>query len=162
MWRVSKILVPTDFSKASEAALDTAIEIAKKFDASIVLVHAYQLPVYAYPTSPLVPLAEFSIEVEQAAMKALAATAGAHQRGVPMQTGLYLGNPWEQILKAAKEHDVGLIVMASRGLRGLPRALVGSTAERVVRYATVPVMTMHEPPETLAPSVRPSSEAPQA
>jgi nucleotide-binding universal stress UspA family protein len=145
MWRVNKILVPTDFSKAAEAALETAIEIAKKFDASIVLMHAYQLPIYAYPTSPLVPLAEFSMDVENAALRALDATASAHQSGVPIQTALYLGFPWEEIQKAAKEHEVSLIVMGSRGLRGLPRALMGSTAERVVRHSTVPVLTMHEP-----------------
>ncbi len=51
MRSIKKILVPTDFSQPSEAALQTAIELAKKFGASIVLLHAYQVPVYAYPTA---------------------------------------------------------------------------------------------------------------
>src|SRR6476646_10149235 len=52
MWSIKKILVPTDFSKGSETSLDAAVELAKKFDAALVLMHAYQVPVYAYPASP--------------------------------------------------------------------------------------------------------------
>jgi nucleotide-binding universal stress UspA family protein len=147
MWSINKILVPTDFSKASDAALEAALVLAKKFEASIVLMHTYQAPIYAYPSAPLVPMAELSIQVEQAALKALEVAAVAHNAGVPILTGLYMGAPPEQILRAAKEHEVGLIVMGSRGLRGLPRALLGSTAERVVRYSPVPVMTLHGPLE---------------
>ena len=147
MWSINKILVPTDFSKASEAGLEAALILAKKFEGSIVLMHAYQIPIYAYPSAPLVPMAELSIQVEQGALKALNAAAAAHGTGIPILTGLYAGAPWEQILKAAKEHEVSLIVMGSRGLRGLPRALLGSTAERVVRYSPAPVLTLHGPTE---------------
>lgn len=147
MWSIDKILVPTDFSKASDAALEAALVLAKKFDASIVLMHAYQVPIYAYSVAPAVPIAELSMHVERAALEALDTAAAARREGVPILTGLYAGAAWEQILKAAKDHEVGLIVIGSRGLRGLPRALLGSTAERVVRYASVPVMTLHESPE---------------
>jgi nucleotide-binding universal stress UspA family protein len=147
MRSVNKILVPTDFSPASAAALEAALFLAKKLEASIVLMHAYQLPIYTYPTAPLVPVADLSAYVEEAATKALEATASAQRAGIPITTALYLGSAWEQILKAASDHEVGLIVMGSRGLRGLPRALLGSTAERVVRYSPVPVMTLHGPPE---------------
>src|SRR6185295_13780623 len=147
MRAIDKILVPTDFSPASNMALETALVFAKKFEASIVLMHAYQVPLYAYPSEPLVSVSELSTQAETVALKALDASAAAKQAGVPIQTALYLGAPWEQILRAAGEHEVGLIVMGSRGLRGFPRALLGSTAERVVRYASVPVMTQHGPPE---------------
>jgi nucleotide-binding universal stress UspA family protein len=157
MRAINKILVPTDFSPASEAALEAALSLAKKFGASIVLMHAYQVPIYAYPTAPLVPAAELSTHVEQAALKALHAAAAAQNTGVPIATGLYVGAPWEQVLKAAEEHEVGLIVMGSRGLRGLPRALLGSTTERVVRYASIPVMTLHGP--AVAPLEASSGEA---
>jgi nucleotide-binding universal stress UspA family protein len=152
MWSIKKILVPTDFSRASEAALLAAIDLAKKYEASIVLMHAYQVPVYTYPSAPLVPLGELSMQVENAALKSLDAAAVAHGAGIPIMTALYVGVAWEQILKAANEHEVGLIVMGSRGLRGLPRALMGSTAERVVRYASTAVMTLHGPPESSPPS----------
>ena len=67
MWSVKKIMVPTDFSRASEAALEAAIELAKKFDASIVLMHAYQVPTYAFPVAPVVPVIELASYVEEAA-----------------------------------------------------------------------------------------------
>jgi nucleotide-binding universal stress UspA family protein len=146
MWSIRTILVPTDFSKASEAALDAAVTLAKKFDAGIVLLHAYHLPVYPYtPTSTVTP-ADLVAYVDQGATKALQAAASEHtESGVRITTALKAGTPWEQILRAAKEFDVGLIVIGSRGLRGLPRALLGSTAERVVRYSPVPVTTLHGP-----------------
>jgi nucleotide-binding universal stress UspA family protein len=148
VWSINKILVPTDFSKASEAALDAAIELAKKFEASIVLMHAYQLPVYPYPlTSTIVTPLDLATHVEHGARRALDDVVSAHRAsGVAMTSSLHAGGAWEEILRAAKEFDVGLIVIGSRGLRGLPRALMGSTAERVVRYASVPVVTLHGPP----------------
>jgi len=146
MWSIKKILVPTDFSKGSEAALDGAIDLAKKFDASIVLMHAYQIPVYAYPASPVVPVADLTSYVEEAASKQLEAVAtSARSSGVPVTTVLRVGSPWEQILRASKEQEAGLIVIGSRGLHGLPRALMGSTAEKVVRHSPIPVMTLHGP-----------------
>jgi len=146
MWSIKKILVPTDFSKGSEASLDAAIELAKKFDAAIVLMHAYQVPVYAYPASPVVPIPDLTSYVEEAASKQLetAATA-ARGKGVPVTTVLRVGSPWEQILRTSKEQEAGLIVIGSRGLHGLPRALMGSTAEKVVRHSPIPVMTLHGP-----------------
>ncbi len=144
MWSIKKILVPTDFSQPSEAALEAAIDLAKKFGASIVLLHTYQVPIYAYPTAPMVPVAELTSSVEEAANKALAASARAYAKsGVTITTALHVGIPWEEILRAAKQHEVNVIVMGSRGLRGLPRALMGSTAEKVVRYSQIPVMTLH-------------------
>jgi nucleotide-binding universal stress UspA family protein len=159
MWSINKILVPTDFSQASNAALEAALTMAKKFDASILLMHAYQVPMYAYPSAPLAPMAELSVEVERAATKSLEAAAAAHRDEVSIETALYAGTAWEQILKAAKEHEVGLIVMGSRGLRGLPRALLGSTAERVVRYSSAPVLTLHGPLEPELEAITPARPA---
>ena len=144
MWSVRKIIVPTDFSKPSEAALDAAIEIAKKFEASIVIMHAYQIPAYAYPTAPVDLVGDLTPHFKRAAgLQLEEAAAGARRRGVAITTVLRAGSPWEQILKTTNEQGAGLIVMGSRGLHGLPRALLGSTAESVVRHSPVPVMTLH-------------------
>jgi nucleotide-binding universal stress UspA family protein len=148
MWTMNKIVVPTDFSRASEMALDAAVTIAKKFDAAIVLMHAYQLPVFPYPTTgpEEISPADMVQYIEQGAKKALQTAASRHvASGVSITTVLSAGTPWEQIISTAKEVDAGLIVIGSRGLSGLPRALLGSTAERVVRYSPVPVMTFHGP-----------------
>jgi nucleotide-binding universal stress UspA family protein len=145
---MKKILVPTDFSKGSELALEAAITVAQKFDAAIVLMHAYHVPVYPYPTtgSGTVTQADWVNYVEHGAKTALETDAAKHgSRGVPITTALKAGVPWEQIIRTAKEIDAGLIVIGSRGLRGLPRVLLGSTAERVVRYSPIPVMAFHGP-----------------
>ena len=148
MWSMKKILVPTDFSKSSELALEAAITLAQKFDAAIVLMHAYQLPVYPYPTAndALVTQADLLNHVEHGARAALETDAAKYgDCGVRITTALKAGNPWEQIIRTAQEIQAGLIVIGSRGLRGLPRALLGSTAERVVRYSPIPVMAFHGP-----------------
>ena len=148
MWTMKKILVPTDFSKGSERALEAAITLAKKFDAAIVLMHAYQVPVYPYPTVSTANVTQLDLveQIEHGARAALQTAAASHgDSGVPISTVLTAGTPWEQIIRSAKEADAGLIVIGSRGLRGLPRALLGSTAERVVRYSPIPVMAFHGP-----------------
>jgi nucleotide-binding universal stress UspA family protein len=146
MWSPKRILVPTDFSGASEAAMQAALSLAKKFDASIVVMHAYQLPIDAYPTSAMLTSTELVAQIEKSGRKELELLAArSRDSGVPITTTLRAGTPWEEVLRAAKEHDVGLIVIGSRGLRGLPRVLLGSTAERVVRFASVPVFTLHAP-----------------
>jgi nucleotide-binding universal stress UspA family protein len=142
MWTIKKILVATDFTPASQPAVDAAVVLAAKFDAALVLMHAYHIPLSPAPTYN--SLAQLTTFVEGCARKELRELAGTYgDRGVRIDTCLYVGSPWEQILRAAKEHGADLIVVGSRGLRGLPRALLGSTAERVVRYAPVPVLTQH-------------------
>lgn len=148
MWTPKRILVPTDFSKASEMALDAAITIAQKFDATIALLHVYRVPVYPYPTTAPanVTPADLVKGIEHGAREALQTAASSRgDRGIPITTMLSTGTAWEQIIRAAREMEASLVVMGSRGLCGLPRALLGSTAERVVRYSPVPVMTFHDP-----------------
>ena len=149
MWTMKKkILVPTDFSEPSELALDAALSLASMFDAAIVLMHAYQVPTYPYTVSPAVMVTPVELveHIEKGAQTALQAAAAKHESsGVRITTALKAGTPWEQIIRTAQEIDAGLIVIGSRGLRGLPRALLGSTAERVVRYSPIPVMTFHGP-----------------
>jgi len=148
MWSIKKILVPTDFSKPAELALEAAITLARKFDAAIVLMHAYQVPVYPYPlaANAMVTPTDLVEHIERAAQTALETATASHGAcGVRITTTLKAGVPWEQIIRTAREIEAGLIVIGSRGLRGLPRALLGSTAERVVRYSPIPVMAFHGP-----------------
>jgi nucleotide-binding universal stress UspA family protein len=99
--------------------------------------------------------------IERGARKALETAASSRgDSGVPITTELKAGTPWEQIIKTAKEIEAGLIVIGSRGLSGLPRALLGSTAERVVRYSSVPVLAFHGP--LPAPQAERSEQAARA
>jgi nucleotide-binding universal stress UspA family protein len=140
---IEKILVPTDFSEHAKAALEMAIELAQKHGARIVLLHAYQLPADGAPSGATVPSGHLFVHAEETANRLQRAAAAYDQSGVGITTSVLPGPPWEQILEAVKLHDASLIVMGSRGLRGLPRLLMGSTAERVARCSPVPVLITH-------------------
>lgn len=73
-------------------------------------------------------------------------SARLQDKGVPVGTVLDAGVPWEQIVEISKSLDAGVVVMGTRGRRGLPRAILGSVAEKVVRVSSIPVLTVHEPP----------------
>jgi nucleotide-binding universal stress UspA family protein len=144
--RGHRILVPTDFSPAAEMAFDTAIELARAFAGTVVLMHTYGIPSYAYPGLEGLAAAEFMTALERAARDALNKAVVA-RKGVeiPIATALYCGVPWEQILLAVREHEIGLVVMGTHGRRGIAHALLGSVAERIVRMSPVPVLTVRPP-----------------
>jgi len=148
MLEIRRILVPVDFSEKSERALDYAIEFAKKFGASVTLVHAYEIPVYGYGLvdASLVASPDLAARISDAAQKTLdALVASRADRGVPIQGILRNGVAWEEIANVAKETHADLIVIGTHGRRGLARALLGSVAESVIRTSDVPVLTIHAP-----------------
>jgi nucleotide-binding universal stress UspA family protein len=154
---INKILVPTDFSEHATAALEMAIGLAQKYDARIVLLHAYQLPIQGAPSGPMVSSGHLFVHAEETANRLQQAAAAHEQSGVAITTSVLPGPPCEQILEAVKVHEASLIVMGSRGLRGLSRLLMGSTAERVARHSPVPVLIIHA--EGAAPEVEISVES---
>ncbi len=139
-----KILVPVDFSDRSTEALDYAVDLATTLGAEIVLLHVYEIPAVTYPDGVLVMTGDIASRIVGAAEAALASLAKGHARGVKMETRLQMGNAWRVITGAVEETGSNLIVMATSGRSGLPRALFGSVAEKVVRMATCPVLTLHE------------------
>ena len=146
MITLRKILVPTDFSPGSAAALELATTIAKQFNAEIVLMHVLQsVPVYVSVPS-LVPLpTEWVAAVHQQAESELA-TAARHVSGVKITTELRDGGSTHVTLTAAAvECKADLIVIGTHGRTGLQHVMLGSVAERVVRHATVPVLTVRAP-----------------
>jgi len=147
--RYTRILVPTDFTPAAEAALEAALELARKFKATIVLMHAYGAPSYAYPDIKSHVTAEYGSALEQVARDALNRAVCDHtDGGVPIAAALYSGAPWEQILLAVKQHDINLVVMGTHGRSALAQAFLGSVAEKLVRLCPVPVLTVHPKTET--------------
>src|SRR3954462_2004317 len=100
MWTIKKILVPPAFSKPAELALEAAITLARKFDAAIVLMHAYQVPVYpyAFAANAMVTPNDLVEHIEKAAQTALETAAASHGAcGIRIDTTLKTGTPWEQI-----------------------------------------------------------------
>ncbi len=138
------ILVPTDFSEGSDAALAYAVELAKAIGAEVVALHTYEIPMVGFPDGTLVATAELTTRVLNGAQQGLEETKKKFAAtGVPLKALVKQGETWRTILETADEAKAGLIVMGTHGRRGLPRALLGSVAEKVVRSATCPVLTVH-------------------
>ena len=141
-----KILCPVDFSKGSEYAVAKAEELGRALGAEIELFHAYQLPVLALPDSTVTVSPTFVADVTDRAQRALNQhrdTVISHD--VRATTRLVEGNPADAIVDHAREVNAAMIIMGTHGRSGFRRFLLGSTAERVVRMSTVPVLTVHLP-----------------
>jgi nucleotide-binding universal stress UspA family protein len=142
---VKRILSATDFSEASKQALDVAVAVARKYGAEIYLVNV----VAPIPHLPASSTYEFDVRkyeglLHAEAEKLLAALAEAAS-GPRIHTIVSEGDAAEGILRAAEENQIDLIVIATAGRTGLGRALFGSVAEKVVRRAKCPVLTVRQP-----------------
>ena len=141
------ILVPTDFGKHAQRAIDLAVELSQKFDASLTLLHAYEVPTYAYAAMSLAPVDLLS-SVEEAAQQDFEAAVVALRARAPGAKGiLRRGIPWEVILAAIDETHGDLVVMGTHGHRGIAHILLGSVAEKIVRLSPIPVLTVRAPSE---------------
>ena len=131
-----RILVPTDGSTATREATKHAIDLAGKYGAT---VHA----LYVIGTERLQGSDATREELEAEGREATEAVADrAADEGVDAVTAIEDGRPSERILEYVADEDVDLVVMGTRGRTGVGRFLLGSVAERVVRRADVPVMTV--------------------
>ena len=136
--RIKRILVPTDFSDASLAAVDYAVELAKPFKATLLIVLAVE---------PLYYAGDLGLQLEEQrrlGREDLDELAARLKRaGVECQTILETGTPYRVIADLADRQAVDLIVMATHGRGGLSHLLIGSVTEKVVRTANRPVLTVH-------------------
>lgn len=139
MSTIKHILVPVDFSPASDRSLEKALELARAFDARITLLHIWSLPAVGYAEGLAWPIDD----LQQAAREALGGLAARTTKLYPKTDSVLLeGNEWKQILETVKDQGCDLVVMGTHGRRGLPRLLLGSVAEKVVRLSPVPVLTV--------------------
>lgn len=139
-----KILVPTDFSPHSQEAVRTAVDVAQKYGASITLIHVYEPVAYTLPEGYVLvtpqQLVDLNSELERrlATAKAEAVQAGARE----ISTELLQGPPPNEIVNFAQQKAMDLIVMGTHGRTGIKHTLLGSIAERVLRKAPCPVLTV--------------------
>ena len=142
---MEKILVPIDFSEHSKSALSYAREIAALYGSSLQLIHAIEEPVYPYFYAPAggfsvaQQLEELRVKTDEALEKLMSESRGPE---VPYEKFVVTGRPAIEITRFAEEQSSDMIVIATHGLSGLERLLVGSTAEQVVRLATCPVFSV--------------------
>jgi nucleotide-binding universal stress UspA family protein len=135
-----RILVPTDGSPESEAAVAHAVELAARYDATLHALSVVDVSHFSgldVDTSVIVDGFE---EEAQAAVDRVA--EAATEAGVTVETAMVHGAAGEGILEYAANHDVDLVVVGTRGRHGLEGLLLGSVADRVLRHADVPVLTV--------------------
>ena len=140
---IKTILVPTDFSPHADAALDRALGLAKHFGAKIHLLHAYYFSVsVGLPDQYVMPpdLIEDVRRTARAQLEPLEKKIA--EAGVDCTAHLSAQSPVAAIIELAESLPADLIVLGTRGLTGLKHVLLGSVAERTVRLAPCPVMTI--------------------
>jgi nucleotide-binding universal stress UspA family protein len=140
---ITKILHPTDFSPCAEHALEYAATLAARFSAPLVLLHVYTPPTTIVPEG-YVPLPVDEVALRDAHSRGLdeqVARARSHFAGI-IEPVLVVGSAWREIVREAKQRGCDLIVLGTHGRGGIARVLLGSVAERVVRKAECPVLTV--------------------
>lgn len=141
MFKLNRILVPTDFSDCAKQAVTYASELAKRFGAELHLLHVVQPPFItdAYAAS----LPEDALHPEEFARKDLeAAEVPDAERISHVQRRLQSGVPFVEIVRYARQNDIDLIVIGTHGRTGLMHMLMGSVAEKVVRKASCAVLAV--------------------
>jgi nucleotide-binding universal stress UspA family protein len=139
------ILVAHDFSETAERALFFAVDLASALDARVTVVHAYEIYPFGYAETVGLTT-EFVDDIERDARTGLEEVAARVRRpGVEVRSLLRKGLPWLEINASARECRADLIVTGTHGRRGFSHALLGSVAEKVVRTAPCPVLTVRGP-----------------
>ncbi len=141
---IRRILIPIDFSGHSKNALKYAIPMAQQFGASLHLVYVVEPTIYPADLGfGQVVLPGVEDELRQKGALELDALIAREIRGaVEATTAVRTGNPHHEILDEAAEKKVDLIVVATHGHSGVEHMLFGSTADRIVRHANCPVLTV--------------------
>ena len=148
-----KILCPVDFDENSIAALDAAAEMARQFNATVEVLHVVPIIVEAGGTPIYI---DVYTAQEQESQAKLAKLAEAHLTGVTYELKTTVAQPSAAILHSQKTAGADVIVMSTHGRRGRAHLFLGSVAERVVREAQCPVLTIrghHAAEETATANV---------
>ncbi len=144
MFSCSKIVCPVDFSDISTEALRTACDLRETFDAAIVLLHIVE-PIIAPSDFAFGPLTTRDIEEKLTGRSRQSILELASRLNLPAgkwSERVERGRASEEVVRVAMEEEADLIVMATHGYTGMAHVLLGSTAERVLRKAPCPVLTI--------------------
>ena len=146
MIRMRKVLAPTDFSDSSKRALRYAVSFAKEYGASLSVLHVIDVIYYDYGWMyGGVPMPDRVIcehdENVKAALEEF--VPDCYREGLEVELEVAHGQPYREIIRHARENEDDLIVLATHGRMGLSHLFLGSVAEKVVRGAPCPVLTVH-------------------
>lgn len=149
MIRFARIVCPTDFSRSAGHAAEYAAALAAKFDGELILLHV--VPVIDYPMQSFgisQSLEHIQTELNEKARESLADVASVAEQTHPdlsIRCLLRDGAVHEQILACAAEESADVIVVGAHGQSALADAVLGSTAERVIRTSRSPVLAIPSP-----------------
>jgi nucleotide-binding universal stress UspA family protein len=143
----SKILVPIDFSDFSKSALKYAVTFAQHYHSKLILIYVMEPVIYPPDFSMgQITLPTVNFEMDKRAKEELDKLAETEIGSlVQVQTVIKTGKPFVEIIETAKEEDADLIIISTHGHSGVEHILFGSTADKVVRKASCPVLTLREP-----------------
>ncbi len=144
-----RIFCPIDFSDASRAAMEMGADLARRFGGELLLLHAYPVPGYTFPDGSVVASPKMMQDLADQAKKHLDEWRAEAEKLVGasrVSAETAIGEPAAEILAFAKARKADLVVMGTHGRTGLEHALMGSIAERVVRRAHCPVLTVRPEP----------------
>jgi universal stress protein A len=142
-----KILTAIDFSESSDFAFEYALTLARQFQAELILMHVINEPVdlrgfYV----PHISFEQLEKEIEEGAEKMMEKFCQTKLGDfTKFTTVVVAGIPYEEIIRKSKETGASLIVLGTHGRTGIDHLIFGSTAERVVRSAACPVLTIRMP-----------------
>ncbi len=144
---IKKVLVPIDFSDYSKAALKYAVNFAKMFKSEMILIYVVE-PVIYPPDFSMGQIAIPSVNTEwdvKAKEELNKLASNEIPKEIRVTTLIKTGKPFLEIIDTAAELDTDIIIIATHGHTGVEHILFGSTAEKVVRKAPCPVLTLREP-----------------
>ena len=148
MIEIKTILHPTDFSEPSKYALRYALALAKEFNARLCILHVVEEISNAmyFEMLQAPPLAQLMADIEDQAKKALNDLVPPEMKGeVETEYLIRKGVPFLEIVRGAEQLKADIIVCGTHGRTGLKHALFGSVAEKVVRKAPCPVLSVRHP-----------------
>jgi len=145
MFNIKNILLPTDFSKLSLSAAEYALELSEKYRAKIHVLNVLE------KTPPILAIRSLDLsqdkilkEMESAAKKSLTDTVQkiTKNKNLEVVSVIRKGNDYEEIIKYSEEKKIDIIVIATHGRTGILHTLIGSVAEKVIRFSKIPVLVI--------------------
>jgi universal stress protein A len=142
----AKILLPSDFSDCSAEAARAVCRLAEHFRSSVLVLHVMDEPAALDPMfRGEVPTELLRGRMEKYCREAMEQFVASHLQGVRgVETRIVSGVPYREIIRQARETEAGLIVIGTHGRTGVEHVIFGSTAEKVVRMAPCPVLSVRE------------------